>query len=100
MVRPAPGQVRPPGELAGLQVRGAELRAAAADRRAGRTDRRGGLGLPARTRVPAPVRPAVRRPLDRARPVAAGPPRLAARPVLPAPVLLVQVLLRRIPAIP
>ena len=29
VVRPAPGQVRPPGELARLQVRGAELRAAA-----------------------------------------------------------------------
>ncbi len=99
MVRPARRQVRPPGGLAGLQVRGAELRPAAPHRRTGRSHRRGGLRLPARTGIPAPVRPAVRRSLDRVRPVAAGLPRLGDRPVLPPPLLLLQVLLRRLPAL-
>ena len=73
-------EVRAPGGLARLQVGCAELRAARADRSARRGHRRGRLRLSARTRVPAPVRAAVRRSLGRLRPVPAGLPRLVARP--------------------
>ena len=54
----AQGQVRPPGELAGLQVRGAELRAAPPDRSTGGADRRGGFGLPDQAGIPAQLRAA------------------------------------------
>ena len=80
LVRAARGQVRPPGRLAGLQVRGAELRAAQADLAGGRGHRHRRLGLPGRARLAAPVRARVRRSVDRLRPVAAGLPRLAQRP--------------------
>ena len=53
LVRSAQGQVRPPGELARLQVRSAELRAARAGHAARRGDRRGGFRLPDQARVPA-----------------------------------------------
>src|SRR5205807_9352511 len=53
-----------------------------------------------RARVPAPLRAAVRRSVDRLRPVAAGLPRLDPGPLLPAALLLLQVLLRRLAALP
>src|SRR5579875_3685213 len=99
VVPAARGQVRPPGELAGLQVGGAELRAAHDDVAGGRGDRGGRLRLPDRPLLPAPLRAGVRRPVDRVRAGAAGLPRLAAGPLLPAAVLLVQVLLRGLAAV-
>ena len=100
LVPAARRHVRAPGELAGVQVRGAELRAAQHDRSGSRDHRRGRLRLPDRARLPAPLRPGLRRPVDRLRPVAAGLPRVAGSAVLPAAVLLVQVLLRRLAARP
>src|ERR1035441_6548550 len=47
----------------------------------------------------ATLRAAPRRPVDRVRAGTAGLPRLAARPLLPAALLLLQVLLRRLPAL-
>ncbi len=84
LVRAAPGQVRAPGGLARVQVRRAELCAPRADRSPRRADRRGRLGLSDRAGVPAPLRPAFTDPVDRLRPGAAGLPRLAVRPLLPA----------------
>src|SRR6202167_4765332 len=99
LVPPAQREVRAPGRLAGLQVRGAELRAHSDDRRASRDHRRGRLRLPARPRLPQALRAAAHRELARVHPGAAGLPRLGARPVLPAAVLLLQVLLRGVPAV-
>ena len=82
VVRPARRQVRAPGQLAGLQVGRAELRAAQADLAGGRRHRRGRLGLPDRARVPASLRAPVRRSVGRLRPVAAGLPRLDRRPAI------------------
>ena len=65
-----------------------------------RDHRRGRLGLSDRAGVPAPLRARVRRSVDRLHPGAAGLPRLAAGPLLPAALLLLQVLLRRLPAVP
>jgi hypothetical protein len=94
------GQVRPPDGLAGVQVRGAELRAAPDDLAGRRGHRRRRLRLPGRARMAAPLRARVRRPVDRLRPVAAGLPGLDPGPLLPAAVLLLQVLLRCVPAVP
>ena len=69
MVRPARREVRPPGGLARLQVRRAELRAAGTHRRGRRSDRRGRLRLPDRARIPARLRPGLRRAVGGVHPV-------------------------------
>src|SRR5690349_2242391 len=100
LVRAARGQVRPPRRLARLQVRGPELRAARAHLRRGRGHRHHRLGLSGPARVAASLCASVRRPVDRLRPDAAGLPRLAGCAVLPAALLLLQVFLRRLAAVP
>src|SRR6266700_3876777 len=99
MVRAPWGQVRAPVRLAWLQVRRAERRAASAHQRKRRADRGRRLRLPDRATVPASLYRSVRRPARRVHPGATGLPGLGAGAVLPAAVLLVQVLLRGLPAV-
>ena len=99
LVPAARRHVQAPGELAWLQVGRAQLRAAAPHRPGRRDHRRRRLRLPGRAGVAARLRAALRRPVDRVRAGAAGLPRLAPRPLLPAALLLLQVLLRRLPAL-
>ncbi len=93
-------EVRPPERLARLQVGCAQLRPSRDGRSPHRADRCDRRRLPARPRLPHRVRPAVRRPEHRFHPGAAGLPRLAAGALLPTPLLLLQVLLRGLPALP
>ena len=85
-----------PGYKSGRAERGA----ARVHRPAGRAGRRRRLRLPARPGLPAPVRAAVRGRAGRVHPGAAGLPGLAAGVVLPPALLLVQVLLRDLAAVP
>src|SRR5260370_24742415 len=100
LVPAARGQVRAPRGLARLQVRRTELRAARDDGRAGRGDRRRRLRLSDRTGLPPPLRASFLRAVGRFRAIAPGLPRLGARTLLPAALLILQVLLRCLTALP